>query len=97
MPRVSRRTQADPLIVDTLIRGGEVAGRVANADADEVIRILAERGFTDGQIAHVLGRWRRSVSRRRDQLGIEPAVPRHAPTNNRYLIVIAPTRPREMG
>lgn len=95
MPRASRRIVADPYIVDALVRGEEVHGRPNNADAREVICALAERGYTDGQIAHVLGRQRRSVMRTRNALGVPPAIPRHV-GNGRYLPVDAPTRPRDL-
>lgn len=97
MPRASRCIDSDPYVVDLLISGAPVVGRVSNADTREVIRILVGRGYTDGQIAHVVGRPRRSVQRTRSAMGIGAAVPRHAPTNNRHLIVDAPTRPRERG
>ncbi len=87
---------AEPEIVRVLVSGGEVRGRINNATVREVIAILVARDYTDGQIAYVVNRPRRSVARTRSAMGLSAAVPRHAPTNNRYLPVDAPTRPREM-
>jgi len=90
MPYV--KLQPDPAAVQRLIAGDRVSARMP--DYREAVRVLAERKLTDGQIAHLLRRSRRSIERTRNALGIPPALPRWRGTTP--IVHGIPTRPRDM-
>jgi DNA invertase Pin-like site-specific DNA recombinase len=50
-------------------------GPVYPTDAEEIVRRLAARRFSDGQIAYRLGCWRRTVYRIRKRANIPAALP----------------------
>jgi hypothetical protein len=63
----------DHVLVERII-AGEHRGTIGVIDAAEVVRRMARRGYSDGQIAYRLGRTTRSVLRVRRRLGIPPVV-----------------------
>jgi hypothetical protein len=71
-----RRKQPDEVLVERIIRGEHHPGRVRLAESVEVVRRMAARGYSDGQIAYRLGRPVRSVLRTRARHGIPAALPR---------------------
>lgn len=64
----------DPINVAAILCTNRVHRNVHPTDRIEVIRRLAARKWSDGQIAYKLDMWRRSVSRIRSQYGI-PGLP----------------------
>jgi hypothetical protein len=89
-------TAFDPVVVDRLLAGRD-PGRwpVSPADAGKVVRRMAESGYSDGQIAHRLRMWRRSVIRIRQKLGVAAAMrPGRNPPERRKP---APNRPDLAG
>lgn len=66
----------DRVVVDRLIGGQPPGQPIGAAEAAEVVRLLARRCYSDGQIALVLGCHRRSVIRIRRRRGIAAGVPR---------------------
>jgi hypothetical protein len=89
-------TAYDPIAVTLIVDDGiRPTSTLHPADRLEVIRRLAAREWSDGQIAELLRMYRRSVARARKQHGIPPGRPRGA--SSRCLPVRAPTRPRNRG
>ena len=94
MPRI-KGVPTDPSTFDEVVVRRILSGEQCKAlwvDRWEVIRRLAERGYHDGQIAHVLDMHRTSVTRIRNRLKIPPAIP--AISGRTYGPVSAPTRPK---
>lgn len=90
-PAVSARPY-DRTVVDTLVSGQEVRGHILSPDAWEATRQLARLGYSDGQIAIVVKRTRRQVSRIRNAFDIPAPL---AGGGHSYLPVKAPSLPRE--
>lgn len=64
----------DDVFVSAVVGGWCVTGNVHPSDAVEIVRRMAARGHSDGQIAHRLNCWRRTVMRIRTRNNIPPAL-----------------------
>lgn len=69
------KQEVDESAVIRLVRGERI--RAQAIDYREAVRVLAGRGYHDGQIAHLLGRPRRSIQRTRGAMGVQPVIGRH--------------------
>ncbi len=63
----------DDVLVQAVV-AGQLAENPYPADAEEIVRRLVARKFSDGQIAFRLGRTKRTVERIRRRLGIPAAL-----------------------
>lgn len=86
----------DEVVVCELMDGRYASVTDGTADRAEAVRRLARDGYTDGQIAHRIGRRRRVVWRIRHRHGIPPAVPVGSNGHTRPHPE-APARPRAAG
>lgn len=75
MAWVTNYDDFDEVLVERIVNGDRVGVPIPAAEAAEAVRILAGRGYDDGQIAHRLGFTRRSVVRIRRRRGIPGALP----------------------
>lgn len=89
---VIRPDTFDEVVVQRLMRGQRERARTV--DYQEAIIRLARRHYSDGQIAHVLGKTRESVQRIRARRGCPPALPYGS--NQFSLITHVPTRHRSL-
>jgi len=85
----------DEVVVQRLLDDRLPGEPIRAADAAEATRRLARRGYSDGQIAHRLGIYRRSVIRIRHRLGIPAALT--VGRNHYDRLHDVPTRPRKKG
>lgn len=67
---MARRTEPDLTVVDSLCRGVRPVRKPTYSERLAAIRHLAENGYTDPQIAHLVGRSTRQVIRLRAEHGI---------------------------
>lgn len=88
---ITRRQTPDEAAVERLVRGEPVKAQMI--DYWEAIRRLHRREYSDGQMAYVLRRPRRSIMRTRIALGLPPVIPRHGPAAPLHPY---PTRPRSL-
>lgn len=95
MPWVTNYDDFDEVLVDRIVAGDRAGCPISAAEAAEAVRILAGRGYNDGQIAYRLGFTRRSVIRIRRRRGIAAALPRGS--NRTHCLVNAPHRERCAG
>lgn len=63
----------DEVVVRRLVDGHHTSVTAGTADRAEAVRRLALAGYSDGQIAHRIGKRRRVVWRIRHRLGIPAA------------------------
>lgn len=84
----------DEAVVERILSGQPAGAPRHPADTLEVVRRAARMGYSDGQIAHMLGTYRRSVIRTRRQHGIPAALPRYG---SKKPVRTAPTRARNAG
>jgi hypothetical protein len=84
----------DEVVVERILSGQPAGAPRHPADTLEVVRRAARMGYSDGQIAHMLGMYRRSVIRTRKQHGIPAALPSDG---GKQPVRTAPTRARAAG
>lgn len=89
----------DEVAVQRLMSGEELQSHhrspIRAVDVAEAVRRLAGDGYSDGQIAYLIGYTRRSIIRIRQRRGVRPAL---TPMQNRYdRIHDTPNRPRLKG
>lgn len=82
MPGAIHYDRYDEVIVRELIDGRHESLIAGTADRAEAVRRLAAAGYTDGQIAHRLGKRRRVIWRIRHRHNI-PAVIRYGNASTR--------------
>lgn len=77
----------DDVFVSAVVNGWCITGKAYPSDAMEIVRRMAARGHSDGQIAYRLNCWRRTVTRIRMRNNIPPALVK----GSNRLLVSAPS------